>query len=117
VIGYVSGLRVLDELGLVQDRIPALLGPSEYWDRLTPEDLRPYADYVLSHQPRILVLNFEAGYSDQLDPVMRSLHDRMIESDAYVLNKKFRLSARRELAIFTEKTERASTPQARRSAR
>jgi hypothetical protein len=46
------------------------------------------------------LINFEAGFPDRLEPMMRSLYTRITANDAYTLGRTYKLSARRELAVY-----------------
>lgn len=110
ILAYHSKLRMLDLLGLTDDKIPSMLGSHEKYHELKKENLKEYASYVLGQRPRFVVLYFhpELGL-DRMEPIYASLYDEMTTSGTHSLGKTFRLNSRIQLAIFTRKDTAVSS--------
>ena len=91
-IGYYSRMVVIDMLGLTDREIPSLLGSG---------DLDAYASYIMSRDPTFIMLNNRQAPEDtELHPVHAAIHDKMMETGLYRLERKFRLNRFKNLMLF-----------------
>ncbi len=91
-IAYYSGLDVIDMLGLT-DRKAARLAREE--------SLEAYADYILSLDPRFVLLNDrQEPWDTAFHPLHAAIRDRMLETGRYRADRAFGLSYYKNLILF-----------------
>lgn len=98
-IAYVGQRDVVDMLGLTDKVVPSFF-PGQQYDKL--------ADYVLSRHPKYVLLNDkQAADSTEMHPIHKAIHERMLASGDYVMDRSFALNKYKNLLAFVRKDEPA----------
>jgi len=91
-IGWYSGLHIIDMIGLTDKTIPG------FWKS---GDFAGYADFILAQKPEWIALNDRQDPADEgMDPVHRTLYERMEAGGLYQPVRTFPLSRGKNLLLF-----------------
>lgn len=98
-IAYVGQRDVVDMLGLTDKVIPTFF-PGKQYDKL--------AAYVLARNPKYVLLNDkQATDSTEMHPIHKAIHEQMMSSGRYVMERSFALNKYKNLLAFVRKDEPA----------
>ena len=91
-IGYYSGMIVYDMLGLTDRTVPRLMAR---------ESLDEYAEYLLSKNPRFIMLNNKQLRSDtKLHPLHQAVFDEMHSTGRYRHDRDFPLNDYKNIMLY-----------------